>query len=174
LPDVLNTPVKYAYSLIPIKHYIMKKNVVIFLSLGITALISFAFIVGKTYSAKNNSRSSYSISKETAHQFVEAYRKREEATGKKRGEYVEAFDMNATELQDILQAVSTISKGDISKMSVRFYMGVNDAGKPTLVAVAVDANGNNVAYYKDSQGNLQSATFDFTTPHPPFDSEEDL
>jgi hypothetical protein len=84
----------------------MKKNLIIFLSLAITALISFAFMVGKNYSAKNNNnRSSYSISKETAHKYVEAYRQREEATGKKRGEYVEAFDMNATELQDILQAV---------------------------------------------------------------------
>jgi hypothetical protein len=152
----------------------MKKNLLLFLSLGIIALISFAFMVGKNYSARNNSRSSYSISKETGHRYVEAYRQREEATGKKRGKYVEAFDMNATEVQDILQAVKSISKGDISKMSVRFFMGINDAGKPTLVAVAVDAKGNNVAHYKDSQGNLQSALFDFTTPHPPFDVEADF
>lgn len=150
----------------------MKKNLILFLSLGIIALISFAFIVGKNYSAKNNSRSSYSISKETGHRYVEAYRQREEATGKKRGEFVEAFDMNATEVQDILQAVKTISKGDISKMSVRFYLGVNDLGKQTLVIVAVDAAGNNVAYYKDSQGNLQSAIFDFTTPKPPFNPDD--
>ena len=150
----------------------MKKNLILFLSLAIIALISFAFIVGKNYSAKSNSRSSYSISKETGHRYVEAFRQREEAAGKKRGEYVEAFDMNATEVQDILQAVTAISKGDISKMSVRFYLGVNDLGKQTLVIVAVDAAGKNVAYYKDSQGNLQSAIFDFTTPRPPFGPDD--
>lgn len=149
----------------------MKKNLILFFSLGIVALLSFAFIVGKNYSAKKSSPSSYSISKETGHRYVEAFRQREEAAGKKRGEYVEAFDMNATEVQDILTAITAVSKGDISKMSVRFYLGVNDLGKQTLVIVAVDAAGKDVAYYKDSQGNLQSAVFDFTTPRPPFDDQ---
>ncbi len=59
-------------------------------------------------------------------------------------------------------------------MSVRFYLGINDAGKQTLVIVTVDENGNNVAYYKDQQGKLQSAIFDFTTPSPPFNKDSDL
>jgi hypothetical protein len=153
----------------------MKKNVIFSLFAGMAALVSLAFMVGKSYSSKSDiSRSSYAISKETAHRYVEAWRQREEAVGKKRGEYVEAFDMHATELQDILQAVATISNGNLSTMNVRFYMGVNDAGKPTLVVVGVNAKGENVAYYKDAAGNLQSAIFDFTTPRPPFGPDDSL
>jgi hypothetical protein len=153
----------------------MKKNVVIVVTLVTTALISLAFIVGNNYAGKNSSApSSYTISKETAHKYVTAWQKQEEALGKKRGEYVEAFNMNATELQDIMKALTIISKNDISKMSVRFYLGINDAGKQTLVIVTVDENGNNVAYYKDQQGKLQSAIFDFTTPSPPFNKDSDL
>jgi hypothetical protein len=96
------------------------------------------------------------------------------ALGKKRGEYVEAFNMNASELQDIMKALTTITKDDISKMSVRFYLGINDKGKQTLVIVTVDASGHEVTYYKDEHGNLQSAIFDFTTPSPPFDVDGNL
>lgn len=152
----------------------MKKNVVFYLFVSIVALISFAFMLGKNYSEKGaTSRPAYTITKETAHRYVEAFRKREEAAGKKRGEFVEAFDMNATELQDILQAVTIISNGNLNKMNVRFYLGVNDAGKQTLVIVGVDEKGQNVAYYKDAQGKLQSAVFDFTTPKPPFNTPDD-
>jgi Ethanolamine utilization protein EutJ (predicted chaperonin) len=80
--------------------------------------------------------------------------------------------MNATELQDIMKALTAISKKDISKMGVRFYLGINEAGKQTLVIVTVDENGNNVAHYKDEQGQLQSAIFDFTTPSPPFGGQD--
>jgi hypothetical protein len=152
----------------------MKKNVVLVVALATTALISLAFIVGNNYGKKTSAHPNYTISKETAHKYVTAWQKHEEALGKKRGEYVEAFNMNATELQDIMKALTMISKNDISKMSVRFYLGINEAGKQTLVIVTVDANGDNVAYYKDEQGNLQSAIFDFTTPSPPFGKESDL
>jgi hypothetical protein len=153
----------------------MKKNVTLILSLATTAILSLAFIVGKNYATKeNNTHSTYTISKETAKKYVGTWRQQEEAAGKKRGEYVEAFDMDATEFKDIMQALTTISKGELSKMSVRFYLGINEAGKQTLVIVTVDANGNNVSYYKDEQGKLQSAIFDFTTPRPPFNGENDL
>jgi hypothetical protein len=153
----------------------MKKNVTIFLALVTTALISLAFIVGKNMSEKKAvNHSTYTISKETAHQYIDAWRKHEEALGKKRGEFVEAFDMNATELQDIMKALTAISKDDISKMNVRLYLGINDKGKQTLVIVTVDANGHEATYYKDENGNLQSAIFDFTTPRPPFNNESNL
>jgi hypothetical protein len=154
------------------KYLFMKKNLIIFVALATTALISLAFIIGNNYGEKTSARSSYTISKETAHKYVTAWQKHEESLGKKRGEYVEAFDMNATELQDIMKALTTISKNDISKMGVRFYLGINEAGKQTLVIVTIDEKGNNVAHYKDEQGNLQSAIFDFTTPRPPFGGQE--
>lgn len=144
----------------------MKKLAYIILPLAVIALISVAFVVSKKYSANSTSRSSYTISKETAHNYVTAFRKKQEGQGKKRGEYVESFSISATEVQDIMNALTTISNGYISKMKVRFYKGINDSGEETLVIVAADANGNDVTYYKDKNGNLQSAIFDFTRPCP--------
>jgi hypothetical protein len=144
----------------------MKKNVYLILSLAVIALISFAFIAGRKYALGSATRSSYTITKETAHNYVAAFRSREEAQGKKPGEYVRSFSMSAVEVQDIMNALTTISKGDISKTKVRFYKAINDDGQETLVIVAVDANGNDVTYYKDKNGNLQSAIFDFTHPCP--------
>jgi len=144
----------------------MKKNAIIISSLAVIALVSVAFIAGKKYTANATSRSSYTIGKETAHNYVAAFQNREEAQGKKRGEYVRSFSISATEVQDIMKALTTISKGDISKMKVRFYKGINDKEKETLVIVAVDANGKDVTYYKDENGNLQSGIFDFTMPCP--------
>lgn len=77
-----------------------------------------------------------------------------------------SFSISATEVQDIMKALTTISNGDISKMKVRFYKAINDKGEETLVIVAVDANGKDVTYYKDKDGNLQSGVFDFTKPCP--------
>jgi hypothetical protein len=48
--------------------------------------------VGKNYSGKkNNTHASYTISKETAKKYIGAWRQREEAARKKRGEYVEGI-----------------------------------------------------------------------------------
>jgi hypothetical protein len=153
----------------------VKKIAYVFLPLAVMALISVAFIAGKKYTAGSGSRSSYTITKETAHNYVAAFQHREEAQGKKRGEYVRSFSISATEVQDIMKALTTISNGEISKMKVRFYKGINDEGKETLVIVAVDSNGKDVTYYKDKDGNLQSGIFDFTKPCPDTcDGDDDL
>ena len=89
-----------------------------------------------------------------------------DARGKKRGEYVESFSVPATEVRDIMNALNTISNGDLSKMKVRFYKAVNDKNEETLVISVADAQGKDVTYYKDKNGDLQSALFDFTRPCP--------
>jgi hypothetical protein len=44
---------------------------------------------------KATAHSTYTIDKEIAHQYVVAWRTREEAAGKKRGQYIESFSIDA-------------------------------------------------------------------------------
>jgi predicted hydrocarbon binding protein len=69
--------------LFTIKYLFMKKNLIIVVAVATTAVISLAFIVGNNYGKKIAARSSYTISKETAHKYVTAWQKHEESLGKK-------------------------------------------------------------------------------------------
>ena len=65
----------------------MKKSAYVILPLSIVALISLAFIIGRKYTSNTANRSTYTINNETARKYVATYREREQAGGKKRGEY---------------------------------------------------------------------------------------
>ena len=72
---------------------------------------------------------------------------------------VRAFTVHLSELKEIID--------EIGVETVRFYIGINDKNKETLVLVGVNADNEDMVRVKGkSDTQEESGTFDFTHPCP--------
>jgi len=75
------------------------------------------------------------------------------------GTKVRAFTVHLSELQDIL--------GEIGVKTVRFYLGINNKDKETLVLVGVNEKNEDMVRVKCKNDEAEEdGTFDFTHPCP--------
>jgi len=146
----------------------MKRTIVVICLVSLAFLIATAFLVTSFVVVNRNWQTTrYNITPQKATAYTTAFRSQQEAQGRKRGEYVEAFYIPGTELQDLGSELKTVSKGNMANIGMRIYMGINDRQQQTLVVVATDSLGKNITFYKDEVQQLHPGIFSYTQPCPP-------
>ncbi|QNK63901.1 hypothetical protein H7F33_05235 [Pedobacter sp. PAMC26386] len=101
----------------------------------------------------------YRIPLERAVAYTAKWREIQNLNPKDPGTKVRAFTVHVTELQEIID--------EIGVETVRFYIGINDKNKETLVLVGVNKDNEDMIEVKGKSDTVEeSGTFDFTHPCP--------